>query len=70
MKNIGKVLTAIGILGIIGCAESLETSLATFIVSEAVAFGIAIIGVRIENKRAAEAEAPAANIESGVTRNS
>lgn len=69
MKNIGKVLTAIGILGIICCAESLETSLATFILSEAVAFGIAIIGVRIENKTA-EAEAPAANTESGVTRNS
>lgn len=69
MKNIGKVLIAIGILGIIGCAESLETSPAVFFLTEAVSFALAIVGVKIENKTA-EAEAPAANIESGVTRNS
>lgn len=70
MKNIGKALIAIGILGIICCAESLETSPATFFIAEAVSFGLAIIGVRIDNKTA-EAEASAANtMNCGTTRNS
>lgn len=69
MKNLGKALIAIGILGIIGCAESLETSLTTFLLSEAVAFGIALIGLRIENRKA-ETEASANTMKNSETLNS
>lgn len=71
MKKIEKIAAAligIGILGVICCADSLETSPATFAIGEAVSFGLAFIGLAIE--KAAEAETPAATMKNCEKQNS
>ena len=73
MKKIEKIASALvgaGILGAIICAGSLETSTASFVISEAICMAIAAFGAWLGN-RTAEAEAPAANtMKRGTTRNS
>jgi len=58
MKKVFEIAIALGILGCIAFAESVEQSTVTFLIGEAASFAIAAIGVIGYNKKT-EAEASA-----------
>lgn len=69
MKKIYSIAIALGLIGAIGFADTLEVSTASFLLLEGLSLALAAFGVWGYNKKA-EAEAPAHTMKNSQTENS